>query len=275
MDSLKGHPLEAFDRSIDVHISRIRAVIEDDPKTPRRVLTVRGAGYVFAQQAGRRRRGRMSVAVPRSLADAAADGHPSAGARPLCAGPDEEPLPAHLRDGGRGAAAVRAALSGWVFQRQIEQERGRTESMRHRAHGRLGRADPALAAGRRRPAGRAGGGAARVVAAPARAARARRRRSGERIAASDSFERRQADGARTLVRSARRRPHAVDHAPGAAPARAGRRAPGRAGGRDAGRPRPPPLPLLPPGGSAASAWSSCWWSCSSRSPPAPIRWCAG
>jgi DNA-binding response OmpR family regulator len=50
MDSLKGHPLEAFDRSIDVHISRIRAVIEDDPKVPRRVLTVRGAGYVFAKK---------------------------------------------------------------------------------------------------------------------------------------------------------------------------------------------------------------------------------
>ena len=46
----KGHPLEAFDRSIDVHISRIRAVIEDDPKAPRRVLTVRGAGYVFARK---------------------------------------------------------------------------------------------------------------------------------------------------------------------------------------------------------------------------------
>lgn len=50
MDSLKGHPLEAFDRSIDVHVSRIRAVIEDDPKAPRRVLTVRGAGYVFAKK---------------------------------------------------------------------------------------------------------------------------------------------------------------------------------------------------------------------------------
>ena len=50
MDALKGHPLEAFDRSIDVHISRIRAVIEDDPKMPRRVLTVRGAGYVFARK---------------------------------------------------------------------------------------------------------------------------------------------------------------------------------------------------------------------------------
>jgi two-component system, OmpR family, phosphate regulon response regulator OmpR len=50
MDQLKGHPLEAFDRSIDVHISRIRALIEDDPKAPKRVLTVRGAGYVFAKK---------------------------------------------------------------------------------------------------------------------------------------------------------------------------------------------------------------------------------
>ena len=50
MDALKGHPLEAYDRSIDVHISRIRALIEDDPKEPRRVLTVRGAGYVFAKK---------------------------------------------------------------------------------------------------------------------------------------------------------------------------------------------------------------------------------
>ena len=50
MDALKGHPMDAFDRSIDVHISRIRAAIEVDPKTPRRILTVRGAGYVFARK---------------------------------------------------------------------------------------------------------------------------------------------------------------------------------------------------------------------------------
>jgi two-component system, OmpR family, phosphate regulon response regulator OmpR len=50
MDLVKGQPLEAFDRSIDVHVSRIRAAIEDDPKHPRRILTVRGAGYVFARQ---------------------------------------------------------------------------------------------------------------------------------------------------------------------------------------------------------------------------------
>lgn len=49
MDRLKGHELEAFDRSLDVHVSRIRAAIEDDPKHPRRILTVRGAGYVFAR----------------------------------------------------------------------------------------------------------------------------------------------------------------------------------------------------------------------------------
>lgn len=49
MDLAKGEPLEAFDRSIDVHISRIRAAIEDDPKAPKRVITVRGAGYVFAK----------------------------------------------------------------------------------------------------------------------------------------------------------------------------------------------------------------------------------
>ncbi|MFO1183694.1 MAG: response regulator transcription factor [Bauldia sp.] len=49
MDFAAGEPLEAFDRSIDVHISRIRAAIEDDPKHPRRVITVRGAGYVFAK----------------------------------------------------------------------------------------------------------------------------------------------------------------------------------------------------------------------------------
>ncbi|MDH4059820.1 MAG: response regulator transcription factor [Aquincola sp.] len=50
MDALRGHPMEAFDRSIDVHVSRIRAAIEDDPKEPKRVITVRGAGYLFARR---------------------------------------------------------------------------------------------------------------------------------------------------------------------------------------------------------------------------------
>ena len=53
MDLLKGEKLEAFDRSVDVHISRIRAAIEDDPKKPRRILTLRGTGYVFARDQDR------------------------------------------------------------------------------------------------------------------------------------------------------------------------------------------------------------------------------
>ena len=50
MEAVRGRELEAFDRSIDVHMGRIRAAIEDDVKNPRRILTVRGVGYVFARQ---------------------------------------------------------------------------------------------------------------------------------------------------------------------------------------------------------------------------------
>ena len=53
MDVTKGESLEDFDRSIDVQISRLRAAIEDDPKRPRRILTIRGAGYVFAREQDR------------------------------------------------------------------------------------------------------------------------------------------------------------------------------------------------------------------------------
>jgi DNA-binding response OmpR family regulator len=48
-DLVKGETIDAFDRSIDVHVSRIRAAIEDNVKKPRRLITVRGAGYVFAK----------------------------------------------------------------------------------------------------------------------------------------------------------------------------------------------------------------------------------
>lgn len=47
IDAVKGEALEPFDRSIDVHIGRLRAAIEDDPKQPHRIITIRGAGYVF------------------------------------------------------------------------------------------------------------------------------------------------------------------------------------------------------------------------------------
>lgn len=50
MELTRARELEAFDRSIDVHISRIRAAIEDDADRPRRIITVRGVGYVFAQR---------------------------------------------------------------------------------------------------------------------------------------------------------------------------------------------------------------------------------
>ena len=50
MEAVRGRELEAFDRSIDVHMGRIRAAIEQDAKSPRRILTVRGVGYVFAKQ---------------------------------------------------------------------------------------------------------------------------------------------------------------------------------------------------------------------------------
>lgn len=53
MDLTRGAELEDFDRSVDVHISRLRAAIEDDPRHPRRILTLRGAGYVFAKEQDR------------------------------------------------------------------------------------------------------------------------------------------------------------------------------------------------------------------------------
>ncbi|MCY7306583.1 MAG: response regulator transcription factor [Rhodoferax sp.] len=49
MEAVRGRELDAFDRSIDVHMGRIRAAIELDPKNPKRILTVRSVGYVFAR----------------------------------------------------------------------------------------------------------------------------------------------------------------------------------------------------------------------------------
>jgi DNA-binding response OmpR family regulator len=49
LDAVRGEAFDPFDRSIDVHIGRLRLAIEDDPRQPRRIITVRGAGYVFAR----------------------------------------------------------------------------------------------------------------------------------------------------------------------------------------------------------------------------------
>lgn len=48
MEAVRGEPHDPLDRSIDVHISRIRSLIEEDARHPRWIRTVRAAGYVFA-----------------------------------------------------------------------------------------------------------------------------------------------------------------------------------------------------------------------------------
>ena len=49
LDALKGTGYETFDRSIDVHVSKLRAKLEADPKAPRLIKTVRGVGYLLAR----------------------------------------------------------------------------------------------------------------------------------------------------------------------------------------------------------------------------------
>jgi two-component system, OmpR family, phosphate regulon response regulator OmpR len=49
MDALRGEEYEAFDRSIDVHVSKLRAKIEADPRAPRYLKTVRGVGYALVR----------------------------------------------------------------------------------------------------------------------------------------------------------------------------------------------------------------------------------
>jgi DNA-binding response OmpR family regulator len=47
LELLHGSADEAFDRSIDVHVSRLRQKLGDDPRSPRLLKTVRGVGYVL------------------------------------------------------------------------------------------------------------------------------------------------------------------------------------------------------------------------------------
>lgn len=54
MQETRGSDVGPFDRAIDVHVSRIRAAIEADPKQPKRLITVRGVGYVLATEFGER-----------------------------------------------------------------------------------------------------------------------------------------------------------------------------------------------------------------------------
>ena len=53
MELARGNAEEAFDRSIDVHISRLRQKLGDDSRKPRRIKTVRGIGYQYALEVAR------------------------------------------------------------------------------------------------------------------------------------------------------------------------------------------------------------------------------
>ena len=55
LDLTRGREAGPFDRSVDVQISRLRRKIEEDPKQPALIRTVRGGGYVFAGRAEERR----------------------------------------------------------------------------------------------------------------------------------------------------------------------------------------------------------------------------
>ena len=49
LDLVHGSAEEAFDRSIDTHVSRLRRKLGDDPRHPQLLLTVRGTGYLLAR----------------------------------------------------------------------------------------------------------------------------------------------------------------------------------------------------------------------------------
>jgi two-component system, OmpR family, phosphate regulon response regulator OmpR len=53
MELARGRELEAFDRSIDVQVSRLRKIVEEDPATPHYIQTVWGHGYVFVPDGSR------------------------------------------------------------------------------------------------------------------------------------------------------------------------------------------------------------------------------
>ena len=53
LDFARGREAQAFDRSIDVQVSRLRRKIETDPREPALIKTVRGGGYLFTPKVER------------------------------------------------------------------------------------------------------------------------------------------------------------------------------------------------------------------------------
>ncbi len=51
LDLARGDSEEAFDRSIDVHVFRLRQKLRDNPRRPRLLKTVRGVGYALVAEA--------------------------------------------------------------------------------------------------------------------------------------------------------------------------------------------------------------------------------
>jgi two-component system, OmpR family, phosphate regulon response regulator OmpR len=49
MDMAQGKDFMAFDRSIDIHVSKLRSKIETDPAIPKRIKTIWGTGYMFVE----------------------------------------------------------------------------------------------------------------------------------------------------------------------------------------------------------------------------------
>ncbi len=50
MEQARGRSMDAFERSIDLLVSRLRQKLADDPRDPKMIKTVRGAGYLFNVQ---------------------------------------------------------------------------------------------------------------------------------------------------------------------------------------------------------------------------------
>jgi two-component system alkaline phosphatase synthesis response regulator PhoP len=48
LDTVWGFPETVYSRTVDVHVSELRRLLEDDPRHPRFILTVHGFGYRFA-----------------------------------------------------------------------------------------------------------------------------------------------------------------------------------------------------------------------------------
>jgi two-component system alkaline phosphatase synthesis response regulator PhoP len=52
LDRVLGEDADVFERTIDAHVKNLRRKVEADPSQPRHILTVRGVGYRFSEEAG-------------------------------------------------------------------------------------------------------------------------------------------------------------------------------------------------------------------------------